>query len=326
MKPVFPYPTLFGDVDVEVVAVSVDGDDLPYSKISKVERTVALHRTGRENWDIATLRLKASLPYQEIAEGPWSDLVCLAVLSERVTNTRTSARLVEVGRGVWEGRIDLARINHANRAALGLAVVGSVSGVPGRLIGATDSDWYVDLQVAAPKRQRDIEIVEIDFREGPEEWLRAFKDSPWIVETAGEIPTVYLNTTAVEGLLDVLSGTGGSTEERMLREITTGQIAQDAWIAMFHTAVSDLDVDDDGTPQMPTGWREPVLRMMLPDVMPGHQLTDALYEINKRRTGGFGWSELQTSIQYAAGRRSQVTKKLTNAVRSVHSADGSGGR
>lgn len=326
MKPVFPYPTLFGDLDLEVVSVTVDGGVLPYSKISKGERTIALHQAGRERWDRATLRVKATLPEDELTEGPWHDVSCLAVLSEKTTNTRTSARLTRDTNGAWCGEVHLHRVAHLHRAVLGLTVVGTVDGVAGRVIGATDEDWYVDLEMAAPVRQREIEIVEIDFREGPIDWLRPFKESSWIVETTGDIPTVYLNTTAVEGLIDILGATGGSPAERLLRDLTSSQIAQDAWTAMFHTAISDLDVDEDGTPVMPTGWRESVLRCMLPDVLPGRQLTDALYDINERRTKGFGWSELQTHVQYAAGKRSRITKKLTTAVRSVDRTEEGGAR
>ncbi|MDX3585630.1 hypothetical protein [Streptomyces europaeiscabiei] len=321
MKPVFPYPTLFGDVDLEVMSVTVDDAQLPYSNVSKTERTVALHQTGREKWDQATLRLKATLPDQELADSTWSDVVCLAVLSEKATNARTTARLTRARDGSWQGTIDLARAVHLNRAVLGLTVVATVGDVAGRVIGTTDLDWYVDLKVTTPVRQREIEIVEVDFREGPLDWLLPFKESSWIVETTGDIPTVYLNTTAVEGLMEVLGSTGGSPAEKLLRDMTASQIAQDAWTAMFHTAISDLDIDGDGSPVMPGGWREPVLRMMLPDVLPGRQLTDALYDINERRTQGFGWSELQTNVQYAAGKRSQITRKLTNAVRSVDRAE-----
>ncbi|WP_439661409.1 hypothetical protein ACSHWB_07845 [Lentzea sp. HUAS TT2] len=318
MKAAFPYPTLFGDVIFEVTAVAVDGSPLPYSHVSKTEQTVALHQTGRDKWDVATLHLRATLPEQELGEGPWTDPVCLAVLTEKATNARTSTRLTRAQDGSWHGRIELVRNNHLNRAALSLTVAATLDDLPGRVIGSAERDWYVDLKVTTPVRQRDIEIVEIDFREGELEWLRPFKEAPWIVETTGEIPTVYLNTSAVEGLVEVLHGTGGSVEEKLLREMTSSQVAQDAWTAMFHTAISDLDVDEDGTPQMPGGWREPVLQMMLPDVLPGRQLTDALFDINERRTKGFGWSELQTSVQYAAGRRSQTTKKLTVATRSVN--------
>jgi hypothetical protein len=317
VRSAFPYKTLFGDIDLDVVAVAVDGAELPYTKVSGAERAVALHQAGRAEWDTATLRLKAVLPEEEVANGPWSDIVCLAILAEKATNTRSTAPLSREPDGSWRGDIDLSHSRHLNRVTLSLAIVGTVDGVGGRLIGATDKDWVVDLKAIDPVRQRTIEIVQADFAEGPHDWLRPFKESAWIVETSGEVPIVYINTAAVDGLSEVLNGTSAQPIERLLREATASQIAQDAWTAMFHTAIGDLEFDEDGTPQMPGGWREPVLQMMLPDVLPGHQLSDSLYEVHERRTKGFGWAELQTSVQYAAGRRSQVTKRLTNAVRSV---------
>ncbi|MFD0151639.1 hypothetical protein ACWGQ4_03870 [Streptomyces sp. NPDC055721] len=327
MKSVYPYTTLFGDIDLDVLSITVDGESpLPYSNVSKSERTVALHQSGREKWEYCTLRLKAVLPESEIADGPWTDLVCLAALTEKATNARTTTSLKRSADGSWTGSIDLQRHRHLNRVALGLAVVATVGGVAGRVIGTTERDWYVDLKGTTPVRQRQIEIVEVDFRGGSQEWLRPFKDSPWVVETTGDVPTVYLNTGSVEGFTELLGGNGGSPAERLLRDMASSQIAQDAWTAMFHAAISDLDVDEDGTPVMPAGWREAVLRMMLPDVLPGRQLTDALYDIEERRTKGFGWSELQTSIQYAAGKRSHIAKKLTNAVRAVDRAERSDDR
>jgi hypothetical protein len=317
VKPVFPYLTLLGDVGCEVVSVSVDGKPLPYTNVSATERVVALHQSGRVGWEEATLDLRATLPETELSDGPWQDVICLATLTEKATNARTTALLHPASDGSRTGSITLSRALHLRRATLSLLVIATVDGVAGRLVGSAEQDWYVDLQEATPVRQREIEIVEIDFRDGPHEGLRPYKDSSWIVETSGDMPVVYLNTTAVEGLMEVLGSRGGSPTEKILREMTASQVAQDAWTAMFHTAVSDLDTDDDGTPVMPSGWRESVLRQMLPDVLPGRQLTDALYEINERRTKGFGWSELQTGIQYAAGRRAQISKKLTAAVRTV---------
>jgi hypothetical protein len=325
MKPAFPYPTLLGDIGWDVVSVSVDGKPLPYTKVSATERVVALHQSGRAGWEEAVLDVRAALPEEELSEGPWRDVICLATLTEKATNARTTARLIRAADGSRTGSITLSRALHLRRATLSLLVVANVGGVPGRLVGSAEEDWYVDLSEATPVRQREIEIVETDFREGPHEWLRPYRDSSWIVETTGDMPTVYLNTSAVEGLMEVLGGRGGSPIEKVVREMTASQIAQDAWTAMFHTAVSDLDTDEDGTPIMPTGWRESVLRQMLPDVLPGRQLTDALYEINERRIKGFGWSELQTGVQFAAGRRSQVSKKLTTAVRAVGNMERSTG-
>lgn len=317
MKPVFPYPTLLGDVVCDVVSVRVDGKPLPYTKVSSAERVVALHQSGRSGWEEAVLDLRATLPEDELKGGAWQDVTCLVVLTEKATNARATAHLRLAADGSRTGSITLAHSAHLRRATLSLLVVATVDGVPGRLVGSDEQDWYVDLKEATPVRQREIEIVEIDFRDDAHKWLHPYKESSWIVETSADMPTVYLNTTAVEGLMEVLGGRGGSPTERVVREMTASQIAQDAWTAMFHTAAGDLDTDEDGTPVMPAGWREAVLRAMLPDVLPGRQLTDALYEINERRAKGFGWSELQTGIQYAAGRRAQITKKLTHAVRTV---------
>jgi hypothetical protein len=319
VKRVLTYKTLFDPVELEVVSVAVDGKDLPYSHISRPEQTVALHQAGRGEWETATLQLRAMVPERELAEGPWTDVVCLATLSESATNVRSSARLARGGDGAWYGKLELARGRHFRRASVSLTVVGEVDGIAGRTIGAQQKPWYVDLKESTPRRQREIKIVETDFRSASDEWLRAYKDSAWVVSTVNdpEIPIVYLNTSAVEGLVERLNSTGGSIAEKVLRDTTMSQIAQDAWTAMFHTAVSNLDQDEDGTPIMPTGWREPVLNMMLPDVLPGRQLTDALREINERCTSGAGWPELQTSIQFAAGKRSQIAKKLTGAVRMV---------
>lgn len=318
MIPVYSYPTLFGDIDLEVLSVSVDGADLPYNKLSKVERTVALEQSGRSDWQMATLQVRASIPTEEIASGPWRDVTCLSILAEKATNIRSTVRLQRAADLHWYGAVDLIRANHLHRAALSIGVVATVGEVAGRVIGSTRQDWYVDLRSSKPVRQRAIEIEQVDFADGPLEWLRPFRGSAWIVDTTGDIPTVYLNTSGVEGLIDLLnSGRGGALAERLLREVAASQIAQDAWIAMFHTAITDLDLDEDGTPILPAGWRGAVLRMMLPDVLPGRQLNDALFEVNERRTKGFGWPGLQTSIHYAAGRRSQINRKLTNAVRTA---------
>lgn len=321
MKPVFPYPTLLGDVTCQVVSVTVDGKPLPYSHISAAERVVALHQSGRASWEEATLELRVQLPGAELRDAGWEDVTCLAVLTEKATNARTTARLRRSTNDSMTGSIALSRSGHLRRATLSSLVVATVEGVPGRLVGSSEEDWYIDLEETTPVRQREIEIVQVDFRDGPHPWLRPFKEAPWIVETSGEMPTVYLNTSAVEGLVEVLDGRGGGLTERVVRDLTASQVALDAWTAMFHTAAGDLDEDEDGTPVMPTGWREAVLRTMLPEVLPGRQLTDALYEINERRTKGFGWSELQTGIQYAAGRRARIAKKLTHAVRTVDRAE-----
>ncbi|GGQ97106.1 hypothetical protein [Kitasatospora griseola] len=316
MSTVYPYPTLAGRVDITVRQAGIDGKALPFSLISPREQVVALHLAGRDDWEEATLELEVGLPNDELADGPWASVACVAVLTEGATNSRTVARLERRRDDTrWRGEIRLRRSMYVARAVLQVSVVGSYDGIDGRVIGTGDVPWVVDLLARTAVRQRDIEIVEEDFRDGPQEWLRPFKEAPWLVETSGELPTVLLNTS-FEGLGALLNGARGPLEKAAAGLVAT-QIAGDAWTAMFHSAVGDLEVDDDGAPQVPDGWKEPVLRAMLPDVFPGLPLADALAEIHSRRTEGHGWAELQSRIQFAASRRAQAPKNLTTALRAV---------
>jgi len=316
MNTVYPYPTLVGRIDVDVRRAGIDGKALPVSLISRREQVVALHLAGRDDWAEATLELEVELPDEELADGPWAAVTCVAVLTEGATNSRSVTRL-ERRRddNRWRGEVRLRRSAHTARAVLQVSVVGSYDGTDGRVIGTGDTPWVVDLLARSAVRQRDIEIVEEDFRDGPQEWLRPFKEVPWLVETSGELPTVLLNTS-FEGLGTLLNGARGPLEKAAAGLIAT-QVAGDAWTAMFHSAIGDLGADEDGTPQMPDGWRESVLRTMLPDVFPGLPLADALTEVHSRRTEGHGWAELQSRIQYAASRRAQTPKNLTAALRAV---------
>ncbi len=317
MKTLIPYASLAGEIDFEVTAAKIEGAPIPYSMISKVQRAIALHAVERERWDDATIDLRATLPELEIQDGPWSELVCVAILTEGATNTRTVRRLTrDAVTGTWNGTMPVSRASHRSRANLTVSVVATIGGVQGRLIGTAADLWVVDLEARTPARQQEIRIAEVDFRDGPEEWLRPYRDAPWLIEATGELPTVHLNT-AFEGIVELLRGTGGSPMEKATRALVAGQIADEAWTAMFHSAVSDLEFDEDGSPLMPAGWRESVLRAMLPDVLPGVPLADALFEVHGRRADGHGWPALQSSIQYAAARRSQVPRSLTNTVRAL---------
>jgi hypothetical protein len=252
----------------------------------------------------------------ELADGPWSGVACVAVLSEGATNTRRVSRLERRRDDThWRGEVRVRRSTHVARAVLDVSVVGSHGGVDGRVLGTTDTPWIVDLLARTPTRQRDLEILEEDFRDGPQEWLRPFMDAPWIIDTTGDVPTVLLNTS-FEGLPELLSGARGPLE-KATAGLVAAQIAGEAWATMFHSALSDLEFDEDGTPRFPGGWRESVLRSMLPEVFPGLPLSEALGEAHSRRGDGRGWAEVQSRIQFAAGRRGQVPKNLTAAIRAV---------
>lgn len=324
MSTVFPYPTLVGEIDINVKQVRIDGKSLPLFVISRPQRAVTLHQVERTDWDEGTLELDVVLPVNELADGPWSGVSCVAVLTEGATNARI-VRPLRRDRvsGTWSGSVPVLRGAHSRRAALDVAVVATVGGVAGRIIGTADRSWVVDLQALVPVRQREIDIVEADFRNGPNEWLRPFKETPWLVEMSGDMPTVFINSS-FEGVTELLRGAGGPLE-KAASGLVAAQIAENAWTAMFHSAVGDLESDEDGTPNLPEGWRGSVLRAMLPDVVPGLPVADALLEVHERLTTGQGWAELQSRIQYAASRRAQLPKNLTAAIRTVtRSQEGAG--
>jgi hypothetical protein len=316
MSTVYPYPTLVGQIDVSVRRASIDGKGLQLPLISQQERVVALHQVERDNWNEGILELEVGLPRAELADGPWASVVCVAVLTESATNARVVSRL-ERGRNDnhWRGEIRVLRSQHLARATLDVSVVGSYGGIDARVIGGSDKPWFIDFLARTPVRQREIAIIEADFRDGDHEWLRPFKEAPWLVETAGEVPTVLLNTS-FEGVAELLGGPRGPLE-KATAGLIAAQIASDVWTTMFYSALADLECDEDGTPRLPGDWREPVLRAMLPDVFPGRPIADALLEAYNRRIEGRSWAELQPKIQFAASRRALVPKNLLTAIRAV---------
>lgn len=319
----YPYRRLPGVVDLRVTGVELRGpgeirEPLDTGAFSVVERVVALGLAERDDWESARLKLSVTVPGRATeADGPWSDLSVVVVLTEGATNTRITACLTpatEAGRQ-WTGHLDVWRDDHLDRATMSAHVVATVDTVPGREIAASDKGWLVDLKSDEPLRRRELGVVEAGFGSGPE-WLRPFKDVPWIVDTSGDLPVVHVNRD-FEGVTDLVGGNGSSVES-LVRDLLIAQMCTDVWTAVFHTAIGDLETEEDGTPLFPWDWRGEVLREMLPDVVPGRPIEDALREVHRRRTGTSGWIDLQPRIHYAATRRADVPKALTDTIRGLN--------
>ncbi|GAA1892482.1 hypothetical protein [Streptantibioticus ferralitis] len=323
---VYPYPRLTGAVTVRVTAVRLRGpgdtrEQLDSRGYSVIEQVVALGRAERDDWQTARLALTATIPAREIeTKGHWSDVMAVAVLAEGATNTRTVARLEPDAAGGrdWTGEIELDRDNYVDRASLAVHVVATVGGIAGRIIASTDQEWLIDVTADAPLRDRQLEVSTVSFARGAE-WLRSFRDAPWIVDTAGRMPTVRLNSD-FEGLVALVESQGSKVES-VVGEMVLAQMCADVWTAVFHTAIGDLEIEDDGTPLFPSDWRGAVLREMLPDIVPGRSVEDALREVHIRRAGQGSWADLQPRIQYAAARRAEVPKALAAAVRDIERLD-----
>ena len=188
----YPYPRLTGPVTARVTAVRLRGpgdarEQLDSRRYSVVEQVVALGKAERDDWQTARLALTATVPVREIeTKGHWSDLAVVAVLTEGTTNARTVARLepgAEGGRD-WTGEIELDRDSHLDRASLAVHVVATVGGIAGRIIASTEQEWLIDVVSEAPLRDRQLDVNTVSFARGAE-WLRSFRDAPWIVDTSG---------------------------------------------------------------------------------------------------------------------------------------------
>ncbi|MFI9104860.1 hypothetical protein ACIGXA_30530 [Streptomyces fildesensis] len=319
----YPYKRLNRPVTLRVTSVSLklsDGtrDQLETTAYSTQQQAVALGIAGHTDWVSATVGLSATLPPgANASDAPWSDLCALAVLTDGETNVRTSAHLAldaEGGRD-WSGSLEVFRDDHLGRASLAVYAVGTVDGVRGRSIAETDRSWIIDTVSDEPVHGLQLDVQKASFKRSSREWLQTYADAPWIVDTSARVPTVFVNTD-VEGVIDLLDSNGSGVDSKV-RDLLVAQMATDVWTAVFHGAIGDLETEPGGGPVFPTDWQGEVLREMLPDVIPGVHVEEALRQVHRRRTGDSGWVELQTRIHYAAVRRTDATKALALVIRSL---------
>ncbi|WP_314223319.1 hypothetical protein [Streptomyces zaehneri] len=320
---IYPYKRLNRPVSLRVTSVALklsDGtrDQLETTAYSTQQQAVALGIAGHTDWVSATVGVSATLPPGANApDAAWSDLCVLAVLTDGETNVHTSTELTrdaQDGRD-WSGSVEVLRDDHLGRASLAVYAVGTVEGVRGRSIAETDRSWIIDTVSDEPVRGLQLDVQTASFKKSSREWLHAYADAPWIVDASARVPTVFVNTD-VEGVIGLLDSNGSGVESKV-RDLLVAQMATDVWTAVFHGAIGDLEVEPGGGPVFPTDWQGEVLREMLPDVVPGVHVEEALRQVHRRRTGDSGWVELQTRIHYAAVRRADATKALAYAIRSL---------
>ncbi|WP_328669318.1 hypothetical protein [Streptomyces sp. NBC_00328] len=319
----YPYKRLNRPIALRVTAASLklpDGtrDHLDTSAYSTPQRTVALGVAQHEDWVTARIGLSATLPPGATdPDAPWSDLRVLVVLTDGDTNVRTTVDLRQdaAGSKEWSGQIEVLRDDHVGRAELVAHAVATVDGVRGRAITETDLPWTVDMVAEEPLGGLRLDVKQASFSKSAREWLRPYAEAPWVVDASGRLPLVMVNTD-VEGLSDLLGGETGGMENKV-HELLVSQMATDVWTAVFHSAVGDLEVEPDGSPVFPGDWRGEVLREMLPDVVPGRRVEEALRQVHRRRTGDAGWVELQTRVHYAAVRRAGARQALANVLRTL---------
>jgi hypothetical protein len=278
--------------------------------ISNVHRVVALHEVERSEWEEARLTVRMTLPRLELESGDWRDTACVAILTERRTQTRKVTPLRQGSDGIWVGVAVLHRDHHVGQVELSGHVAATVDGVAGRIIGSTERQWTIDLKARTPGKQSAMKIASVDFSDEAYPYLNPYKTDPWTVDAGGDEPVVYLNT-GFEGLMQLLNG-----GDRAVRDALAAQIAADAWTALFNSAAYAADAEE-GQAQWPGGWKESVLKRMLPDMFPDRSPDDALVEIVNRRRRGEGGGDLQTRLLHAAGRQAAIARRLGGFIRTI---------
>ncbi|MGD6745234.1 hypothetical protein ACOKM3_25790 [Streptomyces sp. BH106] len=319
-----PYPTLKGTVALRVQAASVKGPDGDWEHLDvavSADRTTALGSADTVGWNTARLRVSATVPAKATAVGePWAAVTVCAILTEGATNLRVITLLRPSEEPTeWVGDLDVLRADVSHRATLTVQVVGTVGGVPGRILAEPDENWIVDVRAAQPERGQTFTVRETAFSRSPT-WLRNLPDLPWSVNAAGDRPEVRLNAD-VERLAELLDAQG-DTPAGVVGGLLLAQLGEAMWTATFHAALGDLEFDEsDGTPLFPVGWRGEALRDMLQTVLPDRTPTEALREVHRRRTGDHGWAELQSRIQAAAQERASLAKVVRETVRALEKID-----
>lgn len=110
---VYPYRRLTSEIAFQVTGVRQELEgryqhDLDTRSFSTQERVVALHQAERDDWESVRLTISAALPVKELLDGPWSDVSVVAVLTEKATNSRTTAQLAQEWHGAeanWAGHL-----------------------------------------------------------------------------------------------------------------------------------------------------------------------------------------------------------------------------
>ncbi|MEV6231039.1 hypothetical protein AB0L88_24560 [Saccharopolyspora shandongensis] len=309
MNKLFPYPTLVGRSELEVVGVRLDGMPLPQIFVSASNRVIALNQAERPDWEEVKVEVRFRAP-RDLRIGGWQGVGCYSSLSERRTNTRSLTRLIQESDDVWSGIVNAHHDDHWKQIELDALITATVQDVPGRMIGRTADTWTIDLEARTPTRRNAVKAVWADFTAVDKPFLNPYRDDPWTIESSGEEPTLYLNF-AFEGLQHLLR-----TNDRTTRDMVGAQIASDMWVALFNAAAASIETDVDGQPEWPSGWRAAVLRRMLPDIFPEYSPDDALIEISSRREQGEE-SDLQTRLLHAASQQAQLPKRLNGFIRTL---------
>lgn len=323
MKALYPYPTLFGDVVVEVASVTID--DVPVKgRIDPDGRVIDLAGVERANWERATVEIVVTAPATEVADLTGSRAVAVAECGP--ANNRTSITLTpdEPAAGRWTGEIVLDREYWFGMAELRCGVTASVEGVKDRIVGWAGS-WTLafDDLPNRPSIGGAIRITWLDFDDpGERAYLRRYSDKYFYISVDPHEPHLFLNK-GFEGL-DALLGDRPRRRpaDRALHDQTRASIADKTWTALFNAALDFVEVDDDDdddgahVPQWPdVEWQRVVLESLLASMYPDDSPEEALANAYAARHSKDAGGSLQELLAPAASTHARAPRLLRDGIR-----------
>ncbi|MGY1810182.1 hypothetical protein ACI8AF_22675 [Blastococcus sp. SYSU D00669] len=297
----FPWPQYLRPLELDVVAVHLDGLDADVADSGQAR----VHLDSVESdWAEIELGLDLSTSDSRPPALEGIPLTAHAVLSSGSTNSRIPAVLHEVEDGHWQGLL------RARRAELGgvmtLEARLTAPDDTGRpLLRGTSTSWSVVLEAgAAPTSPARTPVTSkwVDFAsaEAPPV-CRAYSSAPFAVTLEGATPVLYLNS-GEKHFQKLLLNEHAQKERRRLRDTFSTLIAATLTRTLVQAAVEDLVLNSQGEEAVPP--QDPVLRQSCEAVAEVMRSVTDVHELYTRMWTAQGsaaqlrdlWTELDLAI------------------------------
>jgi hypothetical protein len=315
VKTLYPYDVVVGDIKITIENVVIDGKTLSTDYINPDFRTVAFADLDTDRWDEAVIDIVVTGPEVELRRDVFSDTAALLQVGCGPSSARLAVSLKRDDRalGRWTGSATLERDNWYGTAQLRATVHAKVDGIANRTIGESQV-WTISFDDAPPSPVHgSINVQWLDFSEDAERpYLKAFRDDTHYVRLDADDPSLYLNR-AFDGLEPLLVDRRRRPPgEQALHDSTVGNIASDAWGAMFFSALSSIEINPETSlPDWPSEeWRTVVLKAMFARIYPDLGMDDALVAAVEARDAFDSAGELIERVFPAVGRQVGAPRTL----------------
>lgn len=316
MRTLYPYPTLFGDVKLEITGVEIDTVAVP-ELIDDDRRRVRLERAERETWEAAKISFKLAGPASELAFA--TDPAAVVVANCGPANTRVSTMLQPVDgvRFQWRGELVVDRVLWFGRGSLQAYITATVDSVPNRIVGTAEA-WDVELDDLPPSPvANSLPVRWIDFRHpGEETYLVRFAADPYYLRIDPDRPALLLNKD-FDGLDQLLADRRRRAADRALHDQARANIASEVWMGLFNASLDAVE-QIDGTVAWPDAdWQRVVLEALLVRMYPERGLDDALDDAYRARHEPDAAAALQEILLPAAMEQASLPKLLRDGLRLI---------